>query len=132
MIRLFLDSEWANDTARELVSLALVSEDGRHIFYAERDPLPTAPSALVRRVVYPLSERGEKAKRDRVMSERLRDFLQAFGSGEILADAPLDISMLSRVWNDNDKIAPTNAFQPQSCPRSQHDGPVGAVLRTQG
>jgi hypothetical protein len=32
MIWLFLDSEWANDAPRELVSLALISE---HVLYAE-------------------------------------------------------------------------------------------------
>lgn len=37
---LFLDTEWADLVGDELVSLALISEDGRRLFYAERSPLP--------------------------------------------------------------------------------------------
>lgn len=40
-MNLFLDTEWADVIGNELMSLALVSEDGRHTFYAERDPLPS-------------------------------------------------------------------------------------------
>jgi hypothetical protein len=49
---LFIDTEFADQTARELVSIALVSQDGRFEFYAERDPLPAAPSDFVRTVVF--------------------------------------------------------------------------------
>lgn len=111
MIRLFLDSEWANDALRELVSLALVSEDGEHVFYAERDPLPGMPSSFVSKTVYPLLERGAAAMRDEVMTHLLRNFLEPLGDCEIFADAPLDFSMLSRVWNGLDRTPPKPLFR---------------------
>lgn len=110
MIRLFLDSEWANDALRELVSLALVSEDGEHVFYAERDPLPTMPSSFVRETVYPLLNRGQAAMTDIVMTDALRNFLEPMGACEIFADAPLDFSMLSRTWNGGDRISSEQPF----------------------
>lgn len=51
-VRLFLDTEWADEQGRELVSLALVSEDGQRVFYAERKPLPGWPTDWVSWVVY--------------------------------------------------------------------------------
>ena len=111
MIRLFLDSEWANDALRELVSLALISEDGEHVFYAERDPLPGMPSSFVRESVYPLLDRGEAAMKDSAMTHALRSFLEPLGDCEIFADAPLDFSMLSRVWNGRDRTPPEPAFR---------------------
>ena len=111
MIRLFLDSEWANDALRELVSLALISEDGEHVFYAERDPLPGMPSSFVRESVYPLLDRGEAAMKDSAMTQTLRSFLEPLGDCEIFADAPLDFSMLSRVWNGREKTPPEPPFR---------------------
>lgn len=111
MIRLFLDSEWANDALRELVSLALISEDGEHVFYAERDPLPSMPSSFVRDSVYPLLNRGQAAMMDSVMTHALRSFLDPLGNCEIFADAPLDFSMLSRVWNGRDRTPPEAPFR---------------------
>lgn len=96
-VRLFLDTEWQNETARELVSLALVSQDGQHRFYAERDPLPDAPSSFVREVVYPLLDRGPAALTDAVFSADLRIFLAQFKDPLVLADDALDFSMLSHV-----------------------------------
>jgi len=50
-MRLFLDTEWNNDAARELVSIALVSEDGTKEFYSERDPLPEPPASFSNRSI---------------------------------------------------------------------------------
>lgn len=111
MIRLFLDTEWSNDALRELVSLALISEDGEHVFYAERDPLPGMPSSFVRESVYPLLNRGEAAMKDSAMTHALRSFLEPLGDCEIFADAPLDFSMLSRVWNGRDRTPPGPPFR---------------------
>lgn len=111
MIRLFLDSEWSNDGLREVVSLALISEDGEHVFYAERDPLPAIPSSFVRENVYPLLNRGQAAMADSVMTHALRSFLEPLGNCEIFADAPLDFSMLSRVWNGRDRAPPEPPFR---------------------
>lgn len=103
MTRLFLDSEWANDALRELVSLALISEDGNHVFYAERDPVPTVPSTFVREIVYPLLERGITAMSDAAMTNALREFLARFESCQVLADAPMDFLMLDQVWSGGSK-----------------------------
>ncbi|QND79615.1 3'-5' exoribonuclease [Pseudoxanthomonas mexicana] len=111
MIRLFLDSEWANDALRELVSLALISEDGEHVFYSERDPLPGMPSSFTRERVYPLLNRGEAAMKDSAMTHALRSFLGPLGDCEIFADAPLDFSMLSQVWNGRDRTPPGPPFR---------------------
>ncbi|WP_449302229.1 hypothetical protein [Pseudoxanthomonas mexicana] len=111
MIRLFLDSEWANDALRELVSLALISENGEHVFYAERDPLPGTPSSFVSKTVYPLLQRGPAAMEDQLMTEALRTFLQPLGQSEIFADAPLDFSMLNRVWMGSDRPPPPAPFR---------------------
>ena len=95
-MRLFLDTEWANDASRELVSLALVSQDGAHRFYAERDPLPGAPSSFVRTVVYPLLERNEVALTDSEFTIKLRAFLCQFAEPPlVLYDALLDRKMLA-------------------------------------
>ncbi|WP_445147306.1 hypothetical protein [Dyella sp. Tek66A03] len=81
-LTLFLDTEWADDDGRELVSLALVpggpyglftgSEAGP--FYAERNPLPT-PNAYVRNIVYPLLDRGAHAKSDDQFSRDLNAYI---------------------------------------------------------
>lgn len=111
MVRLFLDSEWANDALRELVSLVLVSEEGAHVFYAERDPLPGMPSSFVSKNVYPLLDRGKAALNDPSMTQALRAFLEPLGAIEILADAPLDFTMLNRVWNGRERSPPTPPYR---------------------
>lgn len=71
---LFLDCEWADVLGVELVSLALISADGRHRFYAERDPLPAQPTDFVRAIVYPLLNRGAAALPDADFTRQLRRF----------------------------------------------------------
>lgn len=75
-MNLFLDTEWADPQGQQLVSLALISEDGEHVFYAERDPLPAKPTGFVRDVVYPLLDRGQHAMGDRLFTTQLRRFLR--------------------------------------------------------
>lgn len=74
---LFIDTEWADVLASELVSLALVSDCGRYEFYAERDPLPSAPTDFVRSAVYPLLERGQYACPDPEFTRRLYAFFES-------------------------------------------------------
>jgi hypothetical protein len=79
---LFLDTEWADDEGRELVSLALVPGGpyglftGAEVapFYAERDPLP-CPNAFAKSAVYPLLDRGTLAKTDADFSSSLGAYL---------------------------------------------------------
>jgi hypothetical protein len=87
---LFLDCEWADVTANELVSIGVASIDGERSFYAEIDVLPSDPTPWVQAVVYPLLERGEKAMPATVMSIRLHAFLQAFERPLICYDFAVD------------------------------------------
>lgn len=88
---LFLDTEWATDANRELVSLALVNDDGRKRFYAERTPLPEVASSFVRKFAYPLLERGDSALSDHVFTERLRAFVVPCDNPRIHFDGPIDM-----------------------------------------
>lgn len=78
----------------ELVSLALVSEDGIHRFYAEREPLPEAATDFVRSVVYPLLEGGDWSMSDQTMTTALRAFLGSVAEPIVLADYPNDLALL--------------------------------------
>lgn len=91
---LFLDTEWADEAGKELVSIALVSEDGHRTFYAERDPLPHGATDFVRQVVYPLLDRGLAAMPDAVMTAALRRFLSETDQPTVLADYPNDLALL--------------------------------------
>lgn len=97
MTILFLDTEWADAIGADLVSLALVSEDGRHRFYAERDPLPALTTEFVRDVVYPLLNRGNAALSDAAMTTALRAFLASIPDPYILADFPNDLRLVANV-----------------------------------
>ena len=97
MSYLFLDTEWADPGGSELVSLALISEDGTHQFYAERDPLPEVATDFVRSVVYPLLERGRWRMTDQEMTTGLRAFLGAVPEPIVLADYPNDLALLQYV-----------------------------------
>ncbi|HEY0661301.1 MAG TPA: hypothetical protein VGD21_08310 [Lysobacter sp.] len=91
-----MDTEWNNDAARELVSIALVSEDGTKEFYAERDPLPGAPSRFVLEQVYRRLDGGLAALPDTSLGLALAEFMAQQGHCEVLADAPIDFTMLTR------------------------------------
>lgn len=90
---LFLDTEWADEKGLELVSIALVSEDGASTFYAERDPLPLAATEFVKTTVYPLLQRGCHALPDRSLAEALIAFLSGQRSPHIIADYPNDLRL---------------------------------------
>lgn len=93
----FLDTEWADVLGSELVSLGLVSEDGQRVFYAERDPLPDAPTDFVKHVVYPLLERGVASMSDAAMTTALRAFLASVPEPYVLADYPNDLQLFTYV-----------------------------------
>lgn len=90
MTRLFLDCEWADTLGSELVSLALVSEDGQHRFYSEVDPLPKQPTDWVHAVVYPLLEHGYAARQRVDFTRDLRAFLTQFQEPFVLFDYRAD------------------------------------------
>jgi hypothetical protein len=112
---LFIDTEWADVLANELVSLALVSDCGRYEFYAERDPLPDESTEFVRTIVYPLLERGEFAMSDVDFTRRLHAF---FGTVQRAAN-PRRVSVAYDHRNDLDLLGiALDAFDtPHSPPR---------------
>lgn len=91
---LFLDTEWADVLGADLVSLALVSADGRQRFYAERDPLPKCPTDFVRVAVYPLLDRGSAALSDAAFTSELRRFLRGIEAPYVLFDYHNDGALL--------------------------------------
>jgi hypothetical protein len=90
---LFLDTEWNNDVARELVSLALIHEDGERHFYAERSPRPAGPSSFVRAVVYPLLD--GPALPDQEFGAQLRAFIASFDRPRVHFDGAIDKRQLA-------------------------------------
>lgn len=97
---LFLDCEWADIFASELVSIAIVSIDGLRYFYGEVDVLPEDPTPWVREVVYPLLERGDCAMSIELMSARLRRFLDGFDAPLVCHDCSFDRSLCEHLLAD--------------------------------
>ncbi|MEZ5455819.1 MAG: hypothetical protein R3F04_06870 [Lysobacteraceae bacterium] len=102
---LFLDTEWADVFSVEfqLVSIGLVSLDERYQWYAECDPLPMVVPDFVKRVVYPLLERGACAMSSSLMGESLRAFIDrvAMETGEtptVAYDFWNDRAMFFEAW----------------------------------
>lgn len=96
MTRLFLDCEWADEAGCQLVSLALISEDGLYRFYSEMDPLPKHPTDWVRAVVYPLLEHGYAARQKVDFTRDLRAFLARFNAPMVLFDHVADGVLFDR------------------------------------
>lgn len=90
----FLDTEWSDVLGSELVSLALVREDGGRQFYAERDALSETPTDFVRQVVYPQLTRGDTAMSDAALTTALRAFLGEVATPAVMADYPNDLHLL--------------------------------------
>lgn len=91
---LFLDTEWADSNGNDLVSLALISDDGEHTFYAERKVLSDSPTTFVKEVVYPLLDRGPAALTDEALSGQLRAFLGRLPDSFVLFDHENDGRLL--------------------------------------
>ncbi len=96
-IRFFLDTEWADVLGADLVSIGLISEDGVHRFYAERNPLPAVATDFVRVAVYPLLQGGSASMSDMAMTTGLRAFLGADTAPFVLADNHHDLALLRYV-----------------------------------
>lgn len=114
MTNLFLDCEWADVLGSELVSIALVTQDGKKEFYAERASLPADPTPWVAMVVYPLLDRGPSAMSDCDMGQALRDFVGEIDHPRICYDYPKDRELCEWVLGGSgESIAPdSNAPEP--------------------
>jgi hypothetical protein len=106
MTYLFLDCEWADVLASELVSIGLVSADLCQVFYAERDPLPADPLPFVRVAVYPLLERGDAAMSDVLLTRCLRTFLAGVSDPVIVYDSAHDRALCTFVLDGLDEPEP--------------------------
>ena len=95
-MHLFLDTEWADEAGGQLVSLALVSEDGLYRFYSEMDPLPKRPTDWVNAVVYPLLQHGYAARQKVDFTRDLRTFLARFDAPMVLFDHTADGTLFDR------------------------------------
>jgi len=97
---LFLDCEWADACASELVSIGLVSLDGERSFYAECADLPVDPTPWVRVSVYPLLERGLAGVSPLSMSRHLNAFLASLRKPVICYDFSVDRILCERVLQE--------------------------------
>jgi hypothetical protein len=104
--KFFLDCEWADVLASQLVSIGLVSADLRHVFYAERDPLPVDANSFVQVAVYPLLERGAAAMSDALLIRGLRVFLATIPDLSIGYDSPHDRALCQFVLDGMDEPEP--------------------------
>lgn len=96
----FLDTEFTNFVRPDLISIVLVSEDGRE-FYAERTDYRHADcSDFVRQTVQPLLGRVPGAQCDRAeLSRRLRGwFAQLPEPAIVIHDFQSDWALLAEAW----------------------------------
>lgn len=103
---LFLDTEWADLAGDEMVSLGLISADGRLRFYAERDPLPSEPTRFVEESVYPLLERGPVALSDAAFTKALRRFIGSVPDPLVVFDYAHDGAMFELALRGFDRGFP--------------------------
>ena len=91
---LFLDTEFTNLDDGELLSIGLISEDGKHSFYAERNDFSRyACSAFVIKYVLPLFGRYPDAQCTvDELSIRLRSFIEGLPTmAQLCCDSEKDI-----------------------------------------
>jgi len=86
MTLLFLDTEWADIEGSELLSMALLSEDGSKHFYAERMVRPNEITPFVIESVLPLLEGGAAAMEDAAFTDALRRFIASIPNPVVLYD----------------------------------------------
>ena len=105
---LFLDCEWADTLATELVSLALVPGDpALPEFYAERLTLPGNPTPFVALVVYPLLNRDRAAMSDLAIANALRRYLASFNDPIIMHDTGVDLMLLGEALSHPEATGPS-------------------------
>lgn len=105
---LFLDTEFTDFIDIDLISIGLVSEDGRATFYAERnDYRREAASDFVREAVLPhLGQQPENSCSREELTRRLYEWLRGFsGTVQIACDSTHDRDLL---WDALEDGLPTN------------------------
>lgn len=105
---LFLDTEFTDFIDIDLISIGLVSEDGRAAFYAERnDYRQDAVSDFVREAVLPhLGQQPENTCSREELTRRLYEWLRGFsGTVQIACDSTHDRDLL---WDALQDGVPSN------------------------
>lgn len=128
---LYLDTEWADPGGRQLISLAIVADEGEE-FYAERADLPANATMFVEHEVYPLLDRGAAVLVDLDFAVALRRFIGRFDAPEIVYDFPNDLALLIVALNGFDHISrrdlDAGALLPRYRPRLFSDPTAGILL----
>ena len=104
---LFLDTEFTDLDVGELLSIGLVSEDGKYSFYAERNDYSRyACSAFVIKYVLPLFGRYPGAQCTiNELNVRLRAFIEGLPEGAILCcDSQKDIDYFMRALTTDGRV----------------------------
>ena len=124
-MRIFVDTEFTDFIDCDLISIALVADDGRE-FYAERNDFDqSACSAFVREAVLPqLGQYPERLFSRSDLHTALHDWLRQFGSGTFCMDFNGDWDLLvdaldgvpdgweaQLVWDQADKVRLESYFR---------------------
>lgn len=101
---LFLDTEFTGLGQRnpDLISIGLVSEDGRHSFYSElvSESYAARVSDWTKEHVLPLLEDGDCVRTVEALRQDLSDWIGALGSVRVVTDAPdYDFALLRSLLN---------------------------------
>lgn len=115
MAYLFIDTEFTDFKNTELISVALVSEDGEHQFYRENTSHePNFRSEFVNKVVMPLLEGGEYAKTYPWVAEDLIDWFDSLPYSEvtIVCDYIGDWALFEKLLNVARPRKPKIKIQP--------------------
>lgn len=98
-MRVFLDTEYTNPSDRELISIGMVSEDGKQQLYIERSDFPTVQCSVfvVKHVLPQLGESPQNVVPLHDLGCRLSNwFLDLPRSVRIAADSSIDLMLLRR------------------------------------
>lgn len=96
----FLDTEWADDAGRDLLSIAMVSADGRRELYIEVESIPANPKVFAVEVVIPLLDRGTTMQSVTDIGKTVFEFISNFRSLAILSDHRNDLRILRELLGD--------------------------------
>lgn len=107
----FLDCEFTDFIDCDLIAIGLISECGRHMFYAERSDFERSwCNAFVESTILPLLGHDESARKSREqLHADLWDWFSVIGNVEIAYDYGVDWDLLMDALVDYEKSArPTN------------------------
>lgn len=129
----FLDTEYTDPLQIDLISIGMVSEDGKHVFYCERSDFDDSLcNGFVRTAVLPLLEKAELADRAGLRQRLIAWFAQLPRSATIGCDSFTDYELLLDAldggkpanlsgWHDLRPLIDSTVFHAAVC--CYHDAP---------